>query len=99
MLAEMTSVTGRYILALPTTDLIDEKLRDLHHEAAKSGTEPVIRAIHSKTGNGRSFSVSRNITNAIEEYSSLPHVILVITHEALVQTDFTCVAGRSWHIR
>jgi hypothetical protein len=99
MLVEMTSITGRYILALPTLDLIDEKLRDLEREAAKSGTEPVIRAIHSKAGNRRSNSVSRNITDAIEEYSSLPHCILVITHEALVQTDFACVSGKGWHIR
>ncbi len=48
LLAEMASVPGRYVFALPTTELIEEKLRDLHREAAKSGTEPVIRAIHSK---------------------------------------------------
>ncbi|MGK7869664.1 hypothetical protein [Falsiroseomonas sp. E2-1-a20] len=99
MLVEMTSVTGRYILALPTLDLIGEKLRDLEREAAKSGTEPVVRAIHSGVKHRRSNSVSRNISDAIEEYSSLPHCILVITHEALVQTDFACVAGRDWHIR
>ena len=47
LLAEMAGVPGRYLFALPTTELIEEKPRDLHREAAKSGTEPVIRAIHS----------------------------------------------------
>jgi hypothetical protein len=99
LLFEMTTVPGRYVFALPTTELISEKLLDLHREAAKSGTEPVIRAIHSRAAGRRSASVSREIVDAIEEYSPLHHVILVITHEALMQTDFTCAEGKRWNAR
>ncbi len=99
LLVEMTSMPGRYVFALPTMELIGEKLLDLSREAAKSGTEPVIRPIHSRAENRRSLGVTRGITDAIDEYSSLPHVILVITHEALMQTDFTCVEGGQWHMR
>ena len=48
LLSEMTAVPGRYVFALPTTELVSEKLLDLNREAAKSGTGPVIRAIHSR---------------------------------------------------
>jgi hypothetical protein len=99
LLFEMTALPSRYVFALPTTELIDEKLLDLNREAAKSGTEPVIKAIHSRVAGRRSLSVSREITDAIDEYSSLPHVILVVTHEALMQTDFTCVAEKQWNAR
>ncbi len=99
LLFEMTTVPSRYVFALPTTELINEKLLDLHREAAKSGTEPVIRVIHSRVAGRRSLSVSREITDAIEECSPLRHVILVVTHEALMQTDFSCVAGKGWHVR
>src|SRR3712207_5875501 len=65
LLFEMTTVAGRYVFALPTTELIEEKLRDLQREAAKSGTEPVVRAIHSKVAGRRSATVSREIADAI----------------------------------
>jgi hypothetical protein len=99
MLVEMTSVTGRYVFALPTTDLIDEKLTDLYREAGKSGTEPVIRTIHSRVTGRGSLSVSREIADAVEEYSSLSHVILIVTHEGMMATDFACTAMAPWHMR
>ncbi len=64
LLAEMAGVAGRYVFALPTTELIEEKLRDLHREAAKSGTEPVIRTIHSKVAGRAPMGVSREIADA-----------------------------------
>ena len=93
LLAEMAGVAGRYVFALPTTELIEEKLRDLHREAAKSGTEPVIRAIHSKVVGRAPMGVGREIAEAVEEYSGLPHVVLVVTHEGLMATDFACAAA------
>ncbi len=99
MLVEMTSVTGRYVFALPTTELIEEKLRDLRREAAKSGTEPVIRAVHSKVAGRAPVGVSREIADAIEELSAFPHVILVVTHEGLMATDFACAAAAPWNAR
>src|SRR4051812_44517463 len=95
----MTSGRGRYVFSLPTTEVIDERRLALAREAAKPGTEPVVRAIHSKVSGRRSLGVAREIVEAIEEYSSLPHVILMITHEALMQTDFSCVEGNGWNAR
>jgi hypothetical protein len=68
MLTEMVSVRGRHLFVLPTTELITDKLQDLNRQAALSGTEPVIRAIHSRVADGRSVSISREIADAIEEY-------------------------------
>ncbi len=99
LLAKMAGVPGRYLFALPTTELIEEKLRDLHREAAKSGTEPVIRAIHSKVAGRRSTSVAREIAEAVDEHSALPHVVLVVTHEGMMGTDFACAAAVPWHAR
>ena len=63
LLAEMAGVAGRYVFALPTTDLIKEKLVELRREAAESGTEPVIRAIHSKVaGRATQWKGSRIVT-------------------------------------
>src|SRR4051794_21505304 len=95
----MTSVTGRYIFALPTIDLISEKLEELYREAGKSGTEPVIRAIHGRVSSRGSLSVSREIADVVEEYSSIPHVILIVTHEGMMATDLTCAAAAPWHMR
>jgi hypothetical protein len=99
LLVEMTSVRGRYVFPLPTTELIDEKLGDLHSEAAKSGTRPVILAIHSRMAGRRPASISREIAEAIEAYSLLPHVILVVTHEGMMATDFACAGTTPWHMR
>ena len=99
LLAEMAGVPGRYLFALPTTELIDEKLRDLIREAANLGTEPVVRAIHSRVAGRRSVSISREIAEAVEELSALPHVVLVVTHEGMMATDFTCAEGRGWNAR
>ncbi len=99
MLVEMTSVKGRYVFALPTVELIKEVLVALHREAGLSGAEPVIRTIHSKVAGRAPVGVSREIADAIEELSSFPHVILVVTHEGLMATDFGCAAAAPWHAR
>lgn len=99
MAVEMAAVPGRFVFALPTTGLIEEKLRDLRREAAKSGAEPVIRAIHSRVEGRASVGVAREIAEAVEEFSSLPHAILLVTHEGLMATDFSCAAAAPWHAR
>ena len=45
------------------------------------------------------MGVSREIGDAIEELSQFPHVILVVTHEGLMATDFACAAAAPWHAR
>jgi hypothetical protein len=99
LLVEMASVRGRYVFALPTVELIKEVLVALHREAGLSGAEPVIRTIHSKVAGRAPVGVSREIADAIEELSSFPHVILVVTHEGMMATDFACAAAAPWHAR
>ena len=96
---ETTTRPHRYIIALPTIGLLEEVAGRLCHEAAKSGTLPVIRAVHGRAEGQRSVIVSRMIMEAIEEYATLPHVILIITHEGMMATDFHSTAASSWHIR
>jgi hypothetical protein len=100
LLAEMAGTKGRYLFALQTTELVEEKLADLRREAAERGTEPVIRAVHSRVPRRASVGVAREIADAVEELSCLPHVVLVVIHEGLIATDFSAAAAAApWHAR
>jgi hypothetical protein len=99
LLAEMAGVAGRYVFALPTTELVEEKLADLRREAEERGTEPMVRAVHSRAPGRTSVGVARAISEAVEELSLLPHVVLLVTHEGLMAADFSSAAATGWHAR
>jgi hypothetical protein len=88
LLKELIDRPGRYLLASPRIDLIEERERDLKSmiEAKLSDeasfTAPIIRKIHG--GRPRSAPVARQITEAIEKYRGDDHVILLITHEGMM---------------
>lgn len=61
-------------------------------DAAK--TRPIIRHIHSENHGGR--GVASRVATLPGDYRPLDHVIVIITHEALLRSDFKNFAG--WQI-
>jgi hypothetical protein len=78
LLNELIDRPGRYLLASPRIDLIEERERDLKRMMEASSTSPILRPIHG--GLSRSAPVARQITEAIEKHRGDEHVILLITH-------------------
>lgn len=96
MLKNMVANPGKYLLACPRIDLIRERVADLHRHAEMQGlAPPVIEEAHSQTLGVE--TVSRQLADAHGRHSSTPHVVILTTHQALVETDFSSWAG--WHAR
>jgi hypothetical protein len=85
---------GRYLFACPRIDLIEERERDLRRMMAVSGTSPTLVVIHGQKG--RRAPVHQQIVEAIEGHQSDDHVIVLITHEGMMMSDFDDCAG--WHV-
>jgi hypothetical protein len=94
MLNRMIDNLGLYIFASSRVELIRERERDLKRMTSGSPNRPTILAIHGKTS--RRAPVTRQIADAIERYQSDSHVILLITHEAMMSADLEDCAG--WHV-
>ena len=95
ILDEIASTPGRYLFAMPRTDLIEERVRDLQDRASTVGTNLVALPIHSdQKAKGQ---VRRRIRLAAEECRGVPHVAVLITHEALTSIDLSDFCG--WHAR
>ncbi|RYG96094.1 MAG: hypothetical protein EON58_12805, partial [Alphaproteobacteria bacterium] len=62
--------------------------------ARKAKTDPVIRHIHSGNHGGR--GVVKRIAELPSDYSTLDHVIVIATHEALLRSDLSGFHG--WRI-
>lgn len=60
--------------------------------AAALGTRPLIRHVHADTDN-RGRSVSKEIEELPERYSSDDHIIVIATHAALLRSDFAAFSG------
>ncbi len=92
---EMLETAGRYLFAMPRTDLIKERVHDLKAKAAERSINPIILPIHS----GQNFKapVRRRLPEAAAQYGHEPHVIILITHEALMSADLAGFNG--WHAR
>lgn len=76
-----------------------ESFHELRHRIAtfsrEQGTHPSIRLIHGETDNGAG-SVAKEVENLPTYYSNVDHVIVIITHSALLQSGFAGFAG--WRI-
>jgi hypothetical protein len=99
----MIACPGRYILSSPRIDLIIEREHDLKTLASACEASPTIRLIFSDkarsggSGKSRPRPVPERIVEAIEKHQDDEHVILLITHEGLMTTDFDNLIG--WHIK
>lgn len=89
MLLDAAQNKGRYLFAVPTIDLLEEQAERLD-EMAPSAT--IVR-VHSRSATRG--SVKRQISDLTT--CTGPHVIALITHEALLDADFSGFSG--WHAR
>ena len=95
MLREMAEQPGRYVLAAPRQDLLEEHTARLQGFAAQSGTTPTLQTIHSRQGARE--RVGRRVTEALAAPHADAHVVVAITHEALLSLDGAMLAD--WHVR
>lgn len=86
----------KYVLFCPRIDLITERADDLRAWAQKLGLrEPVIEIVHSQTGAWG--SVGRQLAEAFKRHAGADHVVIISTHQALIEADLTECYG--WHAR
>lgn len=94
LLDQFVSVPGRYLVAFPRTPLIDEQAEYCRQKAKELGTRPFIVSYHSKQPSHRR-QVGRQIEKALKANAGLSHVVMMITHSALLDLDPGLLAG--WH--
>lgn len=94
LLDQFVLVPGRYLVAFPRTPLIDEQADYCRQKAKELGTRPFIASYHSKQPHHRR-QVGRQIEKALKANGGLRHVVMMITHSALLDLDPRLVAG--WH--
>ncbi|MBN9471080.1 MAG: hypothetical protein J0J10_20125 [Bosea sp.] len=94
LLDQFVSVPGRYLVAFPRTPLIDEQADYCRQKAKEVGTRPFIVSYHSKQPSHRR-QVGRQIEKALKANAGLSHVVIMITHSALLDLDPRLLAG--WH--
>jgi hypothetical protein len=87
----MLSTQGRWLLALPRKDLIDEQTAALKSKARRQGLHVAIQGIHSEQN--KRESVGRRVQDALQEHSSSGHAILIVSHECLLELDLTLLNG------
>lgn len=95
MFDEIARLCGRYILAVPRRDLIEEHTLRLKALSQDHGTCLSITLIHSDQSARE--AVGRRITEALEVSAAKDHIVIVITHAALIELDPALIAG--WHVR
>jgi hypothetical protein len=98
MLRRMLGQPGRYLLAAPRTDLLDEHAEWLRNEAHERGMTIRIEVVHAYQGLP---DVPRRIADACQSLSQEAHAILLVTHEALRSIDLSpfVEADAPWHSR
>ncbi|MGY6251705.1 hypothetical protein ACXIUS_29995, partial [Bosea thiooxidans] len=95
LLDAIVSTPGRHIVAFPRTPLIDEQVEYCRKKAGELGTRPSIVAYHSKQ-EGKPRQVCRQIEDTLKAKAAQRHVILMITHAALLELDPKLLTG--WHV-
>ena len=94
LLEEIASTPGRYLVAFPRTPLIDEQADYCRKQAKEIGTRPSILPIHSDQSNVR--QVGRRIEQTLAAEAAQPHVVIMVSHAALLALDPALLSG--WHI-
>lgn len=86
------NIPGRYLVVRDRVEAIHEHHRMLYKMSVEAGRMPSINPITSKRGS----SVRLEVEQIPERYNALPHVIVLITHKAMLMCDFSAFEG--WHI-
>lgn len=91
MISEAAKEPGRYLFAVPTIDLLDEQAQRFQQLAPAARCE----SIHSR--NRKRGAVARQLGDLLDDESLGDHVAVFITHETLMDGDFSGFQG--WHAR
>ena len=86
---------GLYLVAFPRNALIDEQADYCRKKAAQIGAAPSIVPIHTDQSCHRG-QVGRRIEDALEAKAGQSHVVMMISHAALLGLDPALLAG--WHV-
>lgn len=89
---KMVNCTGRYLVVRDRVEAIQEYAGQLAAMASQAGVTIPIATITSQKGSSVRFEVE----NVPSRYHALDHVIVLITHKAMMMSDFSDFAG--WHI-
>ena len=96
MLREVLQEPGRYLVATPRINLINEQIAFLQATASELGLlMPDLRKVHGKQR--RLGNVQRQLADAVRDLAGSSHAVVFVTHEALRQADLSAFAG--WHGR
>jgi len=93
---ELTRSPSRTILATSRIELIRERVLDLKAAAARNGTQPVIKEVHSETPTAADqirLPISSEIRNMIAEHADTQHIIILTTHEGMMGANFDNAHG------
>ena len=95
MLGGIVIQPGRYILAAPRKELLEEHAETLREMSRETSTALIVECIHSDQSARE--AVGRRITDALQGTAPDVHTAISITHQALFELDPHLLAG--WHIR
>lgn len=90
----MAGTPARYIYAVDRTEEFDKRRELILTASEGQRTAPVIRSLSNKSGD----VVTRDFPLQVENLSALPHVVLIVTHEALKLVDHGTIEGRGWSL-
>lgn len=85
----------RYLVAFPRNALIDEQADYCRRRAAQIGATPSIIPIHTDQSCHRG-QVGRRIEEALEAKAGQSHVVMMVSHAALITLNPALLAG--WHV-
>ncbi|MCJ2106363.1 hypothetical protein MKK70_13415 [Methylobacterium sp. E-041] len=95
MLEEIIRQPGRYILAAPRRNLLEEHATHLRELGMQRSTPLVVATIHSDQQARE--SIGRRITDTIKATAFDDHVVIGVTHQALIALDPEILYA--WHVR
>lgn len=94
LVRQIASTPGKFILACPRIDLINERIRDLTSAAIAAGTEPLIVSAHSQSPSP--LPVIQQVRDKFADVANTVHAVIAITHDTLVMLNPVEMAG--WHV-
>lgn len=95
LLDTIVSTSGRHVVAFPRTELIDEQAEYCRQKARELNKQLTIITHHSKQADSRG-DVGRHIADTLKAKADQAHVLLMITHAALLELDPVLLWG--WHV-
>ena len=94
LVRQIASTPGKFILACPRIDLINERIRDLTSAAIAAGTEPLIVSVHSQSPSP--LPVIQQVRDKFADVANTVHAVIAITHDTLLMLNPAEMAG--WHV-